>query len=268
MSQITRLLIPAALAGCLLAGPAVAADMSLADAYAVLSSHKKVDLTHSFSPTTPVWSGFGQATMTAAADPETHAPYTIPQNGFRTTFYSMVGQYGTHVDPPAHFAEDGTTMDKIPLDQMILPLVVFDETPMLKDDPNHALSVDDIKAWEKDNGEVPKGAFAALRTDMYKDWDSDPETFKRYPFPAWSLEAIKFLIDERGVTAIGHEALDTDTTETMDSETWLLKNGHYQIEVMANLDEVPPTGAIIVASWPKVKNGFGFPARVFAVLPE
>ena len=53
--------------------------------------------------------------MTAAADPVTHRPCTIDKDGFRTTFYSMVGQYGAHVDPPAHFAADGMTMDKIPL---------------------------------------------------------------------------------------------------------------------------------------------------------
>jgi energy-coupling factor transporter ATP-binding protein EcfA2 len=103
---------------------------------------------------------------------------------------------------------------------------------------------DDLRAWEKQHGRVPKGAFAALRTDMYKDWTANPERFKRYPFPAWSLEAIKFLFEQRGVTAIGHEALDTDTKETLDSETWILKNGHWQIEVMANLDQVPATGAV------------------------
>ena len=53
----------------------------------------------------------------------------------------------------------------------------------------------------------------------------------------------------------------------MDSETWVLGQGHYQIEVMAHLDEVPPTGALIVVSWPKVENGLGFPARAFAILP-
>jgi kynurenine formamidase len=72
----------------------------------------------------------------------------------------MVGQYGTHVDPPAHFAEDGITMDRIPLKQMILPLVVFDATPLLVKDPNHAFSLDDLRAWEKKHGRVPKGAFA------------------------------------------------------------------------------------------------------------
>src|SRR4051794_21071564 len=105
-----------------------------------------VDLTHTFGTSTPVWAGFGQATMTAAADPAPHQPYTIEKDGFRTTFYSMVGQYGTHVDPPAHFDPNGVTMDKIPLKEMILPLVVLDETPLLAGDPNHAFSVDDLNS--------------------------------------------------------------------------------------------------------------------------
>ncbi len=244
-----------------------AADAKLADALKTIQGKEMVDLTHTFGTNTPVWSGFGQMTMSAASDPKTHRPYTIDKDGFRTTFYSMVGQYGTHVDPPAHFDENGMTMDKIPLQQMIMPLVVFDDTQFFAKDPNHALTVDDIKAWEKKNGEVPKGAFAALRTDMYKDWESDPEKFKRYPFPAWSLDTIKYLFETRGVTAIGHEALDTDITQTMESETWILKSGHYQIEVMANLDKVPEKGAVIIVTWPKVENGFGFPARAFAILP-
>ncbi len=236
-------------------------------AFQIIAGRTFVDLTHSFGPDTPVWSGFGQARMTPAADPKTHEPYTIPKDGFRSTFYEMVGQYGTHVDPPAHFAENGITMDKIPLKQMILRLVVFDDTPYLAKDENHAFSVADLKAWEKRHGRVPKGAFAALRTDMYKDWDVNPERFKRSSFPAWSLETIKFLIEQRGVTAIGHESMDTDTTDKMESETYVLQHGHFQIEVMANLDQVPATGALIVATWPKVKDGLGFPARAFAILP-
>jgi kynurenine formamidase len=174
--------------------------LTLADALEVIQSRELVDLTHRFSPSTPVWSGFGQATMTAACDPKTYRPYTIEQDGFRTTFYSLVGQYGTHV------------------------------TPLLANDPNHALSVDDIKAWEKAHGRIAAGSFAALRTDMSKDWESNPERFKRYPFPAWSL-------------------------------------AHFQIEAMTGLDKVPATGAVIVVTWPNVRHGLGFPARAFAILP-
>lgn len=134
----------------------------------LLQSKKMVDLTHAFSPDTPVWSGFGQAKFTPAFDPKTKKPYTLKEDGFRTTYYDMVGQYGTHVDPPAHFAEGGITMDKIPLKQMILPLIVLDNTGYQKKDENHAFSVADLKVWEKKYGRVPKGSFVALRTDMYR----------------------------------------------------------------------------------------------------
>ncbi|PZR92806.1 MAG: cyclase [Hyphomicrobiales bacterium] len=243
------------------------AQNSLDDAYHVIASKTFVDLTHAFGPGTPVWSGFGQARMSPAIDPKTRTPYTIEKDGFRATYYEMAGQYGTHVDPPAHFAKDGITMDKIPLKEMILPLVVFDATPYLTKDPSHAFSLKDLRAWEEQYGRVPRGTFAALRTDMSKEFEKDPEKFKRTPFPGWSLEAVKFLVEERGIVAIGHESMDADATEKMATETYLLNSGHYQIEVMANLDKVPARGALIVVSWPKVKDGLGFPARAFAILP-
>jgi len=270
-SQLRRSLsvvvgVVAAIAADLTFSTPVNAASGLDHAYGIIAGKKFIDLTHSFGPDSPVWSGFGQAKMTPAVDPTTKAPYTIAKDGFHATYYEMVGQYGTHVDPPAHFSETGITMDQIPLKQMILPLIVLDDTPYLAKDPNHAFSLEDLHTWEKRHGLVPKGSFVALRTDMYKDWDN-PEKFKRRPFPAWAFETIKFLYEKRGAVATGHESLDTDTTEKMVSETWLLKQGHYQIEAMANLDKVPPKGALIVVTWPKVKNGLGFPARAFAILP-
>src|SRR3569623_246567 len=163
-----------ALAAVALSMNAAQAQSDLARAYRIIASKTLVDLTHSFSPETPVWSGFGQAKFTPALDPKTKKPYTIKEVGFRTTYYDMVGQYGTHVDPPAHFAEDGITLDEIPLKQMILPQLVLDDTPYLA---------------------------------------KDPERFKRAPFPSWAFETIKFLYEQRGVTATGHESLDTDTTD-------------------------------------------------------
>jgi kynurenine formamidase len=247
--------------------PQPAQTGSLAEAYRIIASKRFVDLTHSFSPVTPVWKGFGPATFSTASDPETGRPYTIQHDGFRVFFYSMVGQYGTHVDPPAHFDPDGKTMDEIPLKQMILPLVVFDMTPILRTEPNHAFSVDDLKAWERIHGRVPPGSFAALRTDMDKDWETNQQRFKRAPFPAWSLDAIRFLYEQRAIVANGHESMDTDATDDLKSEAWVLKHGHWQIEVMANLDQVPPAGALIVVTWPKPAHGLGFPARAFAILP-
>ena len=240
---------------------------TLAQAFAVIAARPKVDLTHAFSATTPVASGFGQAKMTPAVDPRTLEAYTIARDGFRATYYAMVGQYGTHVDPPAHVAPTGRTMDEIPLDDMILPLVVLDDTPYLSTDPAHAFSLADLAAWEKQHGPVARGTFVALRTDMAKGWTSEPERYKRTPFPAWSLPVLKVLFEQRGIVAIGQESLDTDATKSMEGMTYVLAGGHYQIAAMDNLDKVPATGALIIATWPKVKDGQGFPARAFAILP-
>jgi len=163
-----------ALTLALLSSTPAGAGSDLERAYRIIAGKQFIDLTHSFGPTTPVWSGFGQADFTPAFDPKTKKPYTIKDDGFRTTYYNMVGQYGTHVDPPAHFTEDGITMAKIPLKQMILPLIVLDNTTYQTKDDNHAFSVADLKAWENKHGKVPRGSFVALRTDMYKDWDKNP----------------------------------------------------------------------------------------------
>src|SRR6185295_9684783 len=220
-------LLPVAVAIC--SGSPTKAQSDLTRAYRVIASKQYVDLTHSFGPESPVWSGFGQAKMTPATDPKTREPYTIAKDGFRATYYEMVGQYGTHVDPPAHFDEKGITMDEIPLKHMILPLIVLDNTPYQAKYENHAFSIADLQKWEKKNGRIQPGAFVALRTDMYKHWDSNPERFKGTPFPAWAFETIKFLYEQRGVIATGHESMDTDTTNKMDSETYILKRGNYQI---------------------------------------
>jgi kynurenine formamidase len=130
--------------------------------------------------------------MTLAIDPTTKTPYTIAKDGFHATYYEMVGPIRNPCRSAGAFFRDRITMDQIPLKQIILPLIVLDNTLYLAKDPNHAFSLDDLRAWEKKHGRVAKGSFVALRTDMYKDWDNS-EKFKRHPFSAWSFETIKFL---------------------------------------------------------------------------
>ena len=219
-----------------------------------------------FGPDTPVWAGFGQAKFSPAADPKTREPYTIAKDGFRATFYEMVGQYGTHVDPPAHFAENGITMDKIPLKQMILRLVVLDDTPFLAKDPNHAFSVADLKAWEHEHGRVPKGAFAALRTDMYKD-GTQSGTFQAQPVSGLVLRDHQISLRTARRDRDRPRAMDTDTTDKMDSETYILAARPLSDRSHGQSRQGAADRRLIVVTWPKVKNGLGFPARAFAILP-
>ena len=77
---------------------------------------------------------------------------------------------------------------------------------------------------------------------------------------------MKYLYEERKIAASGHETTDNAPND-MDMERYVLATDHYQIELLMNLDQVPEWGALIVAAFPKPKNGTGFPARVFAILP-
>jgi kynurenine formamidase len=181
------------------------------------------------------------------------------------------------VDPPAHFIKGLRTVDQIGLKEMILPLVVIDVHEEGAKNPDYTLTVERIKKWEKDHGRVPAGAFVAMRTDWSKRWPSaaameNKDSASVSHYPGWSLPALKYLYEECNITASGHETTDTDpgvatSKEDYSLETYILKTDHYQIELLTNLDQVPESGALIVATFPKPKGGSGFPARVFAICP-
>jgi kynurenine formamidase len=242
---------------------------SLADIYASLHNRRFVDLTHEFAPGIPHWKGF--------QDERRRTIYTIEKDGFWAQEFSHPGQWGTHVDPPAHFHKGLRTVDQIPLKEMILPLVVLDVHEKVAHNADYLITLDDVHAWESRHGPVPAGSFVAMRTDWSKRWPDDAAMQNRDSkgvshYPGWSKPVLQYLYEVRGITASGHEPTDTDpgiatTKDDYSLESYVLGTNHYQIELLANLDQVPESGAIVVVSFPKPKHGSGFPARVFAILP-
>ena len=82
-----------------------------------------------------------------------------------------------------------------------------------------------------------------------------------------TLEALQFLHEQRHILFHGHEPLDTDTTPTLEGEAWLMHHGYAQAEGVANLDQVPETGALVAIGYPKFKGGTGGYARFIAICP-
>jgi kynurenine formamidase len=199
-------------------------------------------------------------------------------DGFFSEVFTHVGQWGTHVDPPAHFIKGLRTVDQIDLKEMILPLCVIDVHDEVEKNADYALTLSRVKKWETDHGAIPQGAFVALRSDWSKRWPDAAKMENKDSagvahYPGWSKEALQYLYEDRKITASGHETTDTDpgsatTKDDYSLETYVLSTNHYQIELLANLDQCPESGAIVIATFPKPKNGSGFPARVFAILPE
>jgi len=257
------------------APPATAGEKSLWDIAARLHAKQFVDLTHAFSPSSPHGAGLpAESTLTLYHyDPGVG---TLGAGGLIYQ-YTLPGQWGTHVDAPNHFHRTGRSLDRIPPKQMLLPLVVIDVHQQAARNPDYTLRMADIRAWEKKHGAVPRGAFVAMRTDWSKRWPDAAKLFNRDDkgvghYPGWSLETLKYLYEERGITASGHETSDTDrgidaSRFKFDLEAYVLAHAAYQIELMTNLDQLPEQGALIIATWPKPEGGSGFPARVFAILP-
>jgi kynurenine formamidase len=249
--------------------------LTLDDAWRVMKEKKFVDLTHAFAPGIPHWKGF--------PDEKREVLYWYEPgkgtagSGFYAQSFTHVGQWGTHVDPPAHFAKGLRTVDQIDVKEMILPLVVLDVHQAVAHNPDYTITMADVQGWEKRHGPIPQGAFVALRTDWSKRWpdsaamqNKDANGVAHYP--GWSREVLAYLYEKRGITASGHETTDTDpgvatSKDDYSLETYILSGNHYQIELLANLDQVPEAGALVVCAFPKPKDGSGFPARVFAILP-
>lgn len=255
--------------------PQGASQPSLLECYQVLKTRRFVDLTHAFGPGIPHWPGFPEEKR------ETLYYYNEGVGslgaGFFAQRYSLVGQWGTHVDPPAHFARGLRTVDEISLKEMILPLVVLDVHEAVAVNPDYTVSRRDLDRWEERHGRIPEGAFVALRTDWSKRWPDaarmrNEDARKVAHYPGWSLDVLKELYEQRKITASGHETTDTDpglatSRDDYSLEAYVLGQNHYQIELLCNLDQVPESGALVVVSFPKPRKGSGFPARVFAVLP-
>ena len=272
---VTALLIAGIWMVAAIAGAQSGRQAALADAWQVIRASRFVDLTHAFAPGIPHWKGFPDEKRETAYWYEPKAGTS--GSGFFAEYYCHIGQWGTHADPPAHFVKGLRTLDQIDVKEMILPLVVIDVHDKVMRNADYRVSMEDVKAWEARNGAIPAGAFAALRTDWSKRWpdagamqNKDPSGVAHYP--GWSMEVLKYLYETRKITASGHETTDTDpglatSKDDYSLEAYVLGTNHYQIELLANLDKVPESGALVVAVFPKPKGGSGFPARVFAILP-
>lgn len=254
---------------CLVAGFSVARAESLWEIYdTALKNARYVDLTHTLTPTIPVWSGFGPSKFEPAVNPESGKPYEYKSDGFEATRYVFAtDQLGTQFDPPAHWAPEFPAMDEIPATFAVRPLVVISIVPQLQTDPNYHLQVADIEAWEKIHGRIPEGSVVFVRSDWSKKWP-DSTLAKLTQFPGVGLEALKFMHEQRKILFHGHEPLDTDSTPTLEGEAWLMHHGYAQAEGLANLDKVPETGALVAIGFPKLGGGTGGYARYIAICPS
>lgn len=236
---------------------------------------KILDMTYAYDENTIYWPNAEPFNLTKGNWGITEAGYWYASNA-----YSAAEHGGTHADAPIHFAENGRTIDQIPLEEWIGPAVKIDVTEQCGNDRDYLLRVEDIEAWESNFGKIPDHAwiimYTGIGTEHYPDKKKVLGTDKRseaaipeLSFPGFSPESVKFLVKERNITGI---ALDTPSIDYGKSKDFkvhqiLFAADKLALENIANLDKFPSTGATLFVMPMLIKDGTGAPARVFALLP-
>lgn len=240
------------------------------------NNFKWVELSHQMNNDSPVWSGIPDGSVEVA---KTVFDWGNPMLECLIQTFKFPGQFGTHIDFPGHFIKGGKLSESYSVESMLYPLCVIDITDKVAEDVHYAVKKEDIIAYEEKYGKIPDGAFVALRTDWSKHW---PDMDKlsgiaedgSENFPGWTMEALKYIYEERNAAANGHETLDTDASaeaakaEDLACERYVLAKGKLQVEVLDNLDKVAPAGALILVMWPRIEGATGLPVRAVGITPE
>ena len=234
---------------------------------------KWVELSHSQNNDSPYWSGIPEGSVELG---KVVFDWGNPMLECRIQTFKFPGQFGTHIDFPGHFVKGAVLSDAFGVRDGVFPLCVIDVTEKVAADCRYAVTVQDIQDYEAKYGPIPDGAFVALRTDWYKHWPdmdalSGAAADGSENFPGWSLDALKYIYEVRNAAANGHEALDTDASAEaakagdLACERYVLEQGKLQVEVLRNLDQVAPAGAVIFVAWPRIEGAVGLPVRCWAV---
>ncbi|WP_082859188.1 cyclase family protein [Microbulbifer sp. Q7] len=237
-----------------------------------------VDLSHDFSADTLFWptaDKFAKSTVFAG---ETDKGYYYSAYNLETAEHG-----GTHVDAPVHFARGHTSVDKIPLEQLIGPGIVIRVADRVGTqetaDRNYRISIADIERWEQRHGKIERGTIVLFDTGNAQYWP-DAETYMgtaergeaavaKLNFPGLSPEAAIFLAEKRGVKAVGLDtpSIDYGASRLFRTHRELFKRNIPALENVANLSALPDKGFTLIALPMKIRGGSGGPTRVVAFLP-
>ena len=232
-----------------------------------------VDLSHPFSESTIYW-----PTDTAGFQLEELAYGRTEGGWFYASYgFSTVEHGGTHLDAPIHFAEGGLTADRIPLSDLIGRAAVVDVTDRAT--PDYQVSVADLEAWEAEHGELPDGGILLLRTGWGARWDdraaylgtelTGPAAIPELHFPGLAPEAAQWLVDNRGIVAVGIDTPSIDYGQSSDFRSHVILYGENVsgFENVANLEALPEAGSYVVALPMKIEGGSGGPLRMVGFVP-
>jgi len=234
-----------------------------------LSSLRLVNLSHVNDPAT---------TTLFPGDPpfELETMATVPVDGFYMQYVREGEHTGTHWGAPGHFQEGGLLADQLDLADLFLPAVKIDVRRKAAADADYGVTIDDVKAWERRHGRIPRGAAIVFwfgwegkwGTDAYANLDADGIIHQ----PGVLAETVQWLIDhgrlaERGSIGTDTFGADRGIDDTFGASVLLFDRRRISLENLNNLRSLPTRGAHVLVGSPINKAGSGATATVMAVIP-
>jgi kynurenine formamidase len=241
-------------------------------------SIRVIDLTHTLTPEFPTIVMPPELGQCAPFRMEEVSRYDERGPAWYWNNFSMGEHTGTHFDAPIHWVTGkelpDNAVDTIPPAHFLAPACVIDCSAESAADPDFLLHIPFVEAWEAKHGRVPARSWVLLRTDWHKRparayvnlLDDGPHS----PGPAPAT--VEWLVVERDVHGLGTETIGTDAGQAMHftppypAHHFMHGRGRYGLQCLANLDQLPPTGAFLLTAPLKIRQGSGSPLRVLALV--
>ena len=239
-----------------------------------LTKYRIVDLTHPFDAQTLYW-----PTSPSAFELTTLASGITAGGYFYSSYKLCTPEHGgTHLDAPVHFSKTGKSAADLPLLQLMAPAVVIDVTKQAAADAAYRVTRADVESFETAHGRIAPGTIVLVRTGWSRFWpdrkrylgDDTPGDASKLKFPGYGEDAARLLVEQRHVAVLGIDTASIDYGPSTDFRAHRLGAAAnvVNLENLAALDELPPTGATVIALPMKIAGGSGGPVRVVGLVPQ
>lgn len=240
-----------------------------------------IDLTQTLTPTTPIIQLPPPFANTPGFKKHEISNYDAKGPAWYWNWIEIGEHVGTHFDAPCHWitGKGQACVDDLDARQFIGPAVVIDVTADVSNNPDYVLMPQAIEAWEKTHGRIPDGAWVILRTG----WGSRSNDAKAFfnagadgspHYPGFGKDSAEFLTRQRNILGVGTEAVGTDAAVGAQADPPFPNHsimhgaGKFGLTQLANVGDLPLTGAVVIAAPLKIEDGSGSPVRVIALVPR
>lgn len=241
---------------------------------------KVVDLTQPLGPDTVVIDLPPQFAPSPGFSMETISKYDDAGPAWYWNTIHMGEHTGTHFDAPIHWITGkdfaNNALDTIPARQLVGSACVIDVSKEVAQYEDFLLTRQHVLAWEGEHGKIQPGSWVLLHSDWSKRNGRDAFLNVKSDgphSPGWHKDCVHFLAHERDVLGVGVETVGTDAGQAggfdppFPCHTLMHGAGKFGLASLKNLDQLPPTGAVLIAAPLKIVNGSGSPLRVLALVP-